>query len=131
MDAKAIALALSFKNWAVVGATPNKQKYGYMVYKKLKENGYKVFAINPLYDEIEGDKVYKTLLDLNQKIDCMSMIVSPEKGKSYIEQAIKIGVKYIWFQPGAESNELIKLCEKNSIVPIYNACVLVALNHKK
>jgi predicted CoA-binding protein len=131
VNLEAIASALSFKNWAVVGATPNKQKYGYMVYKKLKEKGYNVFAINPLYDEIEDDKVYKTLFDLNQRIDCVSMVVSPKRGKLYIEQATKIGVKYVWFQPGAESDELVELCEKNSIVPIYNACVLVALNHKK
>ncbi|WPX09741.1 CoA-binding protein [Anaerocellum danielii] len=131
MDSRAIASALSFKNWAVVGATPNKQKYGYMVFKKLKEKGYNVFAINPLYDKIEDEKVYKTLLDLNQKIDCVSMVVAPERGKPYIEQAAKIGVKYVWFQPGAESDELVRLCENNSIVPIYNACVLVVLNHRK
>lgn len=131
VNSEAIASALSFKNWAVVGATPNKQKYGYMVYKKLKEKGYNVFAINPLYDEIEDDKVYKTLLDLNQRIDCVSMVVAPKRGKSYIEQAAQIGVKYVWFQPGAESDELVEMCKINNMVPIYNACVLVALNHRK
>jgi len=130
MDSKTIESALGIKNWAVVGATPNKQKYGYMVFKKLKEKGYNVFAINPLYDEIENNKVYKTLLDLERKVDCVSIVVAPERGKMYIEQAAIIGAKYVWFQPGAESNELIELCKKNSIIPIYNACVLVALNHK-
>lgn len=102
-----------------------------MVFKKFKEKGYNVFVINFLYDEIEDDKVYKILLDLNQKIDCVSMVVVLERGKIYIEQVVKIGVKYVWFQLGVESDEFVELCEKNSIVLIYNVCVLVVLNYKK
>lgn len=126
-----ITRALELKNWAIVGATPKKDKYGYMVFNKLSEKGYNVFLVNPFYEEIEGKKVYKNLYEITENIDCVSMIVAPEKGKSYIEQAAKLGIKIIWFQPGAESKELIELCKSFGIEPVYNSCVMVALNSFK
>lgn len=123
--------ALKLKNWAVVGATPRKEKYGYLVFKRLMERGYNVFAVNPFYDEIEGFKVYKSLEEVSDNIECVSMIVSPDKGEKYIKEAAALGVKYIWFQPGAESIKLIDMCKELNIIPIYNACILVALNSLK
>jgi len=123
--------ALKLKNWAVVGATPRKEKYGYLVFKRLMERGYNVFAVNPFYNEIEGHKVYKSLEEVSDNIEYVSMIVSPDKGEKYVKEAAALGVKYIWFQPGAESIKLIDMCKELSLIPIYNACILVALNSLK
>ncbi|WP_039764457.1 MULTISPECIES: CoA-binding protein [unclassified Caldicellulosiruptor] len=123
--------ALKLKNWAVVGATPRKEKYGYLVFKRLMERGYNVFAVNPFYNEIEGHKVYKSLEEVSDNIECVSMIVSPDKGEKYVKEAAALGVKYIWFQPGAESIKLIDMCKELSLIPIYNACILVTLNSLK
>lgn len=123
-----IESALKLRNWAVVGATPKKEKYGYLVFKRLLEKGYKVFAVNPFYDEIEGHKVYKSLEEILETIECINMVVSPDKGEEYVKKAAALGVKYIWFQPGAESIKLIEMCKEFDIVPIYNTCILVALN---
>ncbi|WAM32591.1 CoA-binding protein [Caldicellulosiruptor naganoensis] len=113
------------------GATPNKEKYGYLVFKRLLEKGYNVFAVNPFYSDIEGNKVYKSLEEVPHKIECVSMIVSPKKGEKYIKEAASIGVEYIWFQPGADDVRLINMCKELGIVPINDACVLVALNSLK
>ncbi|WAM34761.1 CoA-binding protein [Caldicellulosiruptor morganii] len=123
--------ALKLKNWAVVGATPNKQKYGYLVFKKLVESGYNVFPVNPFYEVLDGYKVYRNINEISDKIDCISMIVAPEKGEKYILEAASKNVKYIWFQPGAENAKLVDMCKELDIVPIYNACILVALNSLK
>jgi predicted CoA-binding protein len=111
--------------WAVVGANQNPEKYGNMIYKKLKAKGYEVYAVNPLYDEIEGDQCYKDLSSLPKKPDVVNMVVSPKRAKPVIEEAAKLGVKYVWFQPGTHDDEVIELARRLGLEAV-QACVLVA-----
>lgn len=116
---------LEKKVWAVVGANQNPEKYGNKLYRKLRNSGYRVFAVNPLYDEIEGDKCYKDLSSLPEIPQVIDMVVSPRRGRPFIEEAAKLGVKYIWFQPGACDDELLEFTGRLGIEAV-QACVLVA-----
>lgn len=118
-------LMLGKKVWAVVGANQNPEKYGNMIYKKLKAKGYEVYAVNHLYDTVEGDPCYKDLSSLPKLPDVIDIVVSPKRAKPIIEEAAKLGVKYIWFQPGTYDDEVINLA-KNLGLETVQACVLVA-----
>lgn len=118
---------LAMKNWAVVGATEDTGKFGYKVYKKLKNRGYNVYPVNPKFDEIEGEKCYHSISDINDNIDVISMIVNPKVGMEVIDKANEKGIKNIWCQPGAESEELIQRAQSYGMKIIYNECVLVEL----
>jgi hypothetical protein len=118
-------LMLEKKVWAVVGANQNPEKYGNMIYKKLKVRGYEVYAVNPLYDTVEGDPCYKDLSSLPKLPEVIDMVVSPKRAKPVIEEAAKLGIKYIWFQPGTYDDEVMDLA-KNLGLEAVQACVLVA-----
>ena len=118
---------LNLKNWAVVGATEDTSKFGYKVYKKLKGFGYNVYPVNPKFDEIEGQKCYHSILDITEDIDVISLIVNSKLGLEVIEIAKDKGIKNVWCQPGAESQELIDKAKAYDIKIIYNECVLVEL----
>lgn len=118
---------LNMKNWAVVGATEDTSKFGYKVYKKLKNHGYNVYPVNPKFETIEGEKCYHSILDINDSIDVISLIVNSKIGLEVIENASKKGIKNIWCQPGAESQELIENAKAYGMKIIYNECVLVEL----
>ncbi|MGI6449222.1 MAG: CoA-binding protein [Desulfitobacteriia bacterium] len=118
-------IMLEKKVWAVVGVPANPQKYGYRLYQKLKKDGYKVYAVNPLFEAIGEDKCYKDLSSLPEIPQVVNMVVSPKRGKAIIEEAAKLGVKYAWFQPGSFDEELLKLTEKLGIQSV-QACVLVS-----
>ncbi|MDQ2086420.1 CoA-binding protein [Herbivorax sp. ANBcel31] len=117
---------LEKKVWAVVGANENAEKYGNMIYKKLKLYGYTVYPVNPKYEEIEGDKCYEDLSSLPEKPDVIDMVVSPKRGKAVIEEAAKLGIDYIWLQPGTHNDEIMDLIQEKGITAV-KACVLVAL----
>lgn len=121
--------ALEYTNWAVVGATIDPEKYGNKIYKKLKNKGYNVYPISPKYDEIEGDKAYRSLKDLPQRPDIVNFVVNPKIGLQVVEECAELGVQTIWLQPGTVSEELLQLAEKKGIEAI-QACVLVALNYQ-
>ena len=117
---------LSKKVWAVVGANNNPSKYGNMIYNKLKTRGYEVYPVNPIYDEVEGDKCYNDLKSVSKEIDVIEMIVSPKRGKAFLEEAEKLGIKYIWLQPGTYDDEFLQIGEEKKLIML-KACVLVAL----
>lgn len=118
---------LDKKVWAVVGATTNEEKFGYKIYKKLKDRGYEVYPVNPRCDEIEGDKCYKSISDLPVKPDCVDMVVPPKVSNNVVNEIVENGIEYVWFQPGTFTEETIDLAEEKGLKFVYYDCVLVAL----
>lgn len=117
---------LEKKVWAVVGASENETKFGWKIYKKLKDKGYTVYPVNPNYEVIAGDKCYKNLSEIPETIEVIDMVVAPKHGIATIKEAALLGIKNIWLQPGTVNDEIlaeISLNELNSV----QACVLVAL----
>lgn len=119
---------LSKKVWAVIGATPNKEKFGYKIYKKLKNHEYTVYGVNRKGDELEGDKLYASLKDLPEKPECIDMVVNPKISKIVLEEIKELGIKYVWFQPGTFDEEVINIAKEAGLNVVYNDCVLVALS---
>lgn len=117
---------MKLKTWAVVGATQDVEKFGYKIYKRLKDKGYNVYPISPKYDTIDGDKVYKSLGDLPEKPEVVDFVVNPKVGFKIIEQCHELGIKNVWLQPGTVSEEILEFA-KNNEINVAQACVLVAI----
>jgi len=117
---------LKMKNWAVVGATDKKDKYGYKIVKALDENGYNVFPINPSLNKIEGIKTYDNLLSVEEKIDVVDMVVNPQIGKLIMKEINELKIKYVWLQPGTRSDEIREYAEDNDI-KLVESCIYATL----
>lgn len=115
----------SKKTWAVVGSVHNREKFAYKIYRFLKDKGYKVYAVDPSGKDIDGEKTYTSLFELPEVPEAIDMVINPVKGNDYINQAKQLGIKYIWFQPGAESMELVEKANSFDMNVIYNKCVMV------
>ncbi len=116
---------LQLKKWAVVGANQNPEKYGNMIYRKLKRRNYQVFAVNPRYIEIDGDPCYKSLTDLPEKPDVINMVVAPALAKNFLQEAAALGIRNVWFQPGTTDESVLALAADLEL-SVVQACVLVA-----
>lgn len=127
---KLIKDMLDKKTWAVVGATENPEKFGNKIYKKLKKFGYEVYAVNPTYDTVDGDICYKDLASIPAKVDCVDVVVAPERAKLVLEEVINLGIENIWFQPGTFTPEIIDASEVAGVNSVYYNCVLVELDKK-
>lgn len=117
---------LAMKKWAVVGATVDQSKFGYRIYKKLKDHGYTVYPISVKYDEIDGDKAYKNLSELPEQVDVVDFVVNPKVGLSIIEECKTLGIGHVWLQPGTVSEEILSFAQENGI-EVVRGCVLVSL----
>ena len=119
-----------YKNIAIVGASPNPTKDSHKVTKYMIEAGYNVFPIYPKEDEILGQKVYRSLLDIDKKVDIVVVFRKPEAVKAVAEAAIKRGdVDVLWTQLGIVNNEAAKMAEDNGIKVVQNLCIKI--EHQK
>lgn len=110
---------------AIVGASRNPEKYGYKVYKDLKEAGYKVYPVNPNASEILGDKCYPNLESLPVKPDVVNIVVPPNITEKIVKECKKLSIKKVWMQPGSESEEAINFCNENGIDVVYGVCIMI------
>ncbi len=113
------------KSYAVVGATENKDKWGWKILKSLKDAGLEVFPVNPKYDEIDGMACYKDLDSIPKIPSMVITVVPPKVTLEVLTKCSELGIKQVWMQPGSESEEAIEFCNKNDIKATYNACFVV------
>ncbi len=111
--------------WAVVGVSEDREKYGNIIYRDLRNAGYKVYGVNPKLDTIEGDKCYHSLKELPEVPAVVDMVVPPHVAMGVIEDCKALGVQRIWFQPGSESDEAIAKAESYGMQVVANACIMI------
>lgn len=111
------------ENVAVVGISPNKKRTSYTIANQIKDK-YTLFFVNPKYagEKILGNTVFSSLSDINTKIDIVDVFRNPLYIEPIIKDAISIGAKTIWFQPGSENSEIISRY-KDKIDIIQEACL--------
>lgn len=122
---------MSSKTWAVVGVTKKKERYGYKIWKILKEHDYKVYGVSPNYEEIEGDKLYKSISDLPEKVDVVDMVVSPKIGMDVLDRIKEAGIRYVFFQPGTYNEEIIKKAQELELEYLLDDCVYATLRNQE
>ena len=113
------------KSFAVVGATDRPEKWGYRVFQRLLKTGKPVYPIHPRAKVIDGVPVFASLSDLPEKPEAVNMIVSPSVTEKAVEECLKLGIKKIWMQPGAESEKAVEFCREHGMTLVVHDCVLV------
>ena len=110
---------------AVVGATNNKDKWGYRVFKKLLDEGFMVVPVNPKYKEIEDVKCFSELAWVEPKPDVVVTIVPPKVTEKVVDECVALGIGMIWMQTGSESDEAVMRAEGKGIRVIAGVCIVV------
>ena len=102
----AAAEFLAGKRVAVTGVSREAKDHGSnVVYKRLRERGYEVFAVNPNADEVEGDRCYRDLRSISGGVDAVVIGTRPELAEGTMRECAELGVKHVWMHrgPGAGS----------------------------
>jgi predicted CoA-binding protein len=69
---------LANKRIAVTGVSRKpKEHASNLVYQRLRERGYKVFAVNPNLDEVEGDRCFRDLKSIPGGVDAGDRMAGP------------------------------------------------------
>lgn len=134
MDSTLISDMLKVKTWAVVGATHKSEKFGFKIFKFLRDAEYTVYAVNKGVKEVMGERCYESLHDLPVKPEAVNMVVPPKVGEQIVKECAELGILNVWFQPGAASEDLVNLAKSLGLQVIYDSCIMVEArkeNHVK
>jgi len=111
------------KTIAVVGLSDKPDRPSYDVASYLKEHGYRIIPVNPTIKEALGEKAYASLKDVPGRIDVVQIFRRPEEVPAIVDDAISIGAKVVWMQPGAENEEAAAKAEAAGLKAVVGACM--------
>jgi predicted CoA-binding protein len=133
MDLQAqIEAFLAGSPFAVVGASPDRRKYGNKVLRAMIQAGRKVYPIHPTAKEVEGLPAYRSLAEVPEQLHGVSVVVPPEVTESIIDQLGELGIQHVWMQPGAESEGSVEAGQKLGLNVIAGGpCLLVSLRYRE
>jgi predicted CoA-binding protein len=103
---EAVSEFLGKKRVAVTGVSRNPHGHGSnMVYQRLRERGYQVFAINPNADSVEGDRCYADLASVPGGVEAVVIGTRPETADATMRECVELGIRHVWMHrgPGAGS----------------------------
>jgi uncharacterized protein len=110
---------------ALVGASRNPKKFGYTAFKELKEKGMKIIPVNPLADEIMGEKAYPNVKMLPPEVRSIIVFTKKNQTASVIRDAKEKGIKQIWIQQMADTKEALDELKDTDINFIAGECILM------
>jgi uncharacterized protein len=92
---------LANKRVAVTGVSRTPKTHGSnTVYRRLRERGYEVFAVNPNADAVEGDRAYKNLTSIPGGVDAVVIATRPEFAEDTMHECAELGIKHVWMHWG-------------------------------
>lgn len=113
---------------AVTGVSRKGQSHGSnVVYKRLRQRGYQVFAVNPNVDEVEGDHCYHDLGSIPGGVDWVVIGTRPETAESTMHECEALGIKRVWmhqpcFGPGSVSQAAAEYGRTHGATVIEGGC---------
>jgi len=131
MDPVSAALLDPNSTVAIVGANDDPGKYGSVIYRDLKMKGFKVFAVNPSRDTVDGDPAYRTLADLPEKPTIVNFVVPPPVSLKVLAEAKALGLELVWMQPGSSSPAVRDYIESNGFDHLIDACIMVQAHRRR
>ena len=113
----------STKTIAVVGLSDKPDRDSHEIASYLQEAGYRIIPVNPTIQETLGEKAYKSLRDVPERIDVVQIFRRPEEVPAIVDDAIAIGAKVVWMQPGTENEEAAERAEAAGLKAVMGACM--------
>jgi len=127
---EAASAFLANKRIAVTGVSRQHKEHGSnTVYKRLRDRGYDVFAVNPNADEVEGARSYHDLKSIPGGVDAVVIATAPSRAEGTMRECAELGIKHVWMHrgPGAGSvsNAATEYGRQHGITVIDGGCPLM------
>jgi predicted CoA-binding protein len=121
---------LTHRRIAVTGVSRNPQGHGSnVVYQRLRDRGYEVFAVNPNADHVEGDVCYSDLKSIPRGVDAVVIGTRPETGAQTMRECVELGISRVWmhrsFGEGSVSDEATIYGRQHGVTVIDGGCPLM------
>jgi predicted CoA-binding protein len=124
---QAVSEFLAHKRIAVTGVSRSPKDHGAnVVYKRLRDRGYAVFAINPHADEVEGDRCFHDLKSVPGGVEGVVIGTSPANAEATMRECVDLDIPRVWMHrgpgPGSVSEEATRYGREHGVTVIDGGC---------
>ncbi len=113
------------KTIAVVGLSPNPMRPSHDVARYLQDQGYRIIPVNPLVEEVLGEKSYPNLSAISERVDVVDIFRRSEEVPPIVEEAIKIKAQVVWMQEGVIHEEAAARAQAAGLSVVMDRCMMV------
>ena len=114
------------KTVAIVGVSDKADRASHAVAKYLLENSdYQLFFVNPLLESVLGQKVYKSLSEIETHIDIVDVFRKPADCLAVLNESIEIGADAIWLQLGISVPEVATQGSEAGLSVVMDRCIKI------
>lgn len=110
---------------AVVGLSANWYRPSFFAAKYLKDHGYRVIPVNPVYDEVLGERCYPDLASIPEPVDVVDCFRRAEEIPALAERSVAIGAKVLWMQLGIVSGEGARIARDGGLEVVMDRCMKI------
>ncbi|NQU43652.1 CoA-binding protein [bacterium] len=121
---------LSLRDFAVFGASDQRDQAGYRLVRSLGQSGYHVYPINPRIASIGAMRCYGTLDELPVVPQVLVIALPPESAYEVVKSGMAHGVRRFWIQPESRSADLLTLIDENGLAAVHSECLLSELSKR-
>jgi predicted CoA-binding protein len=111
---------------AVVGISSKPWRPSHEVASYLQQHGYRIVPVNPNEQEVLGEQVYASLLDIPKEIhvDVVDVFRRAEHTPEVARDAVAIGARVLWLQEGIVSDEAARIAADGGLEVIMGVCIM-------
>jgi uncharacterized protein len=110
---------------AVVGLSRSWHRPSNFAAKYLQDHGYRVIPVNPMYDEVLGERCYPSLADIPEPVDVVDCFRAADEIPGLAEQAIAIGAKVLWTQLGIINYDAARRARGAGLEVVMDRCMKI------
>jgi predicted CoA-binding protein len=100
-----------------------------LIYRKLRGAGYRVFAVNPQADSVEGDRCFHDLRSLPEPVDAAVLATPAAAARRLVEECFTAGISRVWMHrslgEGSVSDDAVEFCREKNIAVIPGGCPMM------
>ncbi len=115
------------ENVVILGASAKEERYSYKAQQMLSERGYNLYPVNPCGGEVLGVECFRSVDEIKDDVNTVTVYVAPKRLAAIVDDIIQLKPQRVIFNPGTESDEIMKEIEKSGINTV-QACTLVMLS---
>lgn len=113
------------KTIAVVGLSPNPNRTSYMVSEAMQKAGYRIIPVNPVADEVLGEKSYSSLKEIPDPVDIVNVFRRSEFLEDLAEEFLEIDCPVFWTQLNVVDDDVFKRLTELGYTVIMDRCIKV------
>lgn len=120
---------LAARRIAVAGVSRDRTQAANLIYRRLRDTGHEVVAINPSTDRVEGDPCWPDLRAVPGRVDGVVISTPPAAAAGVVRACVELGIPRVWmhraFGVGSVSEEAVALCRSHGIAVIAGGCPMM------